>query len=92
MKLGPGKRIGDILKENKVATEIPEDLRDLMMKALGLRKHLCENKRSAQQAPNRAGRIEDPQARKVLHGEQETARGIRVRRKTLRSSSPGNYQ
>ena len=33
------------LKENNVATEIPEDLRDLMTKALGLRKHLSENKK-----------------------------------------------
>jgi len=45
VKLATGKRIGDILKENNVATEIPEDLRDLMMKALGLRKHLAENKK-----------------------------------------------
>ncbi|MDP2797233.1 MAG: 30S ribosomal protein S15 [Methanoregula sp.] len=45
IKLATGKRLGDILKENKVATEIPEDLRDLMIKALGLRKHLSENKK-----------------------------------------------
>ncbi|MEN6442555.1 MAG: 30S ribosomal protein S15 [Methanoregula sp.] len=45
VKLATGKRIGDILKENKMATEIPEDLRDLMKKALGLRKHLEENKK-----------------------------------------------
>ena len=45
IKLATGKRIGDILKENKLATEIPEDLRDLMIKALGLRKHLSENKK-----------------------------------------------
>jgi len=45
VKLATGKRIGTILRENKVATEIPEDLRDLMVKALGLRKHLSENKR-----------------------------------------------
>ena len=45
VKLVTGKRIGDILKENKMATEIPEDLRDLMKKALGLRKHLEENKK-----------------------------------------------
>ncbi len=45
VKLALGKRIGDILKENKVASEIPEDLRDLMVKALGLRKHLGENKK-----------------------------------------------
>jgi len=45
VKLATGKRIGSILRENKVATEIPEDLRDLMGKALGMRKHLGENKR-----------------------------------------------
>jgi small subunit ribosomal protein S15 len=45
VKLATGKRIGDILKEHKAESEIPEDLRDLMKKALGLRKHLSENKR-----------------------------------------------
>ncbi len=45
VKLATGKRIGDILRANKMATEIPEDLRDLMKKALGLRKHLDENKK-----------------------------------------------
>ena len=39
-----GKRIGDILKANKMESAIPEDLRDLMIKALGLRRHLGENK------------------------------------------------
>jgi small subunit ribosomal protein S15 len=45
VKLALGKRIGDVLKENEVASEIPEDLRDLMIKALGLRKHLDDNKK-----------------------------------------------
>jgi small subunit ribosomal protein S15 len=45
VRMATGKRIGDILKENKIGSEIPEDLRDLMKKALGLRKHLGENKR-----------------------------------------------
>ncbi len=45
VKLVLGKRIGDVLKENKVASEIPEDLRDLMVKALRLRKHLGDNKK-----------------------------------------------
>jgi len=39
-----GKRIGDILKAHKMESDIPEDLRDIMKKALGLRKHLIENK------------------------------------------------
>jgi small subunit ribosomal protein S15 len=38
-----GKRITDILRANKMESEIPEDLRDLMKKALGLRKHISEN-------------------------------------------------
>ena len=38
-----GKRIGDILKAYRLESEIPEDLRDLMKRALGLRKHLIEN-------------------------------------------------
>ena len=45
VKLALGKRIGDVLKENKVASEIPEDLRNLMIKALGLRKHLEDNRK-----------------------------------------------
>ncbi|MDD5188581.1 MAG: 30S ribosomal protein S15, partial [Methanoregula sp.] len=45
VKLATGKRIGDILRENKIESEIPEDLRNLMKKALGLRKHLGENKK-----------------------------------------------
>ena len=44
VKLIMGKRIGQIIQENGLQSEIPEDLRNLMMKALGLRKHLVENK------------------------------------------------
>ncbi|MGA2698741.1 MAG: 30S ribosomal protein S15, partial [Methanoregula sp.] len=35
VKMVTGKSIGDILVENKISSEIPEDLRDLMIKALG---------------------------------------------------------
>ncbi len=44
VKLVMGKRIDQILKENGLQSEIPEDLRNLIQKALGLRKHLSENK------------------------------------------------
>ena len=44
VKLVTGKRIGQILKEKGMQPEIPEDLRNLIVKALGLRKHLGENK------------------------------------------------
>ena len=44
VKLVMGKRIDQIIKENGLQSEIPEDLRNLMMKALGLRKHIVENR------------------------------------------------
>jgi small subunit ribosomal protein S15 len=44
VKLVCGKRIGEILEDNGFKTDIPEDLRNLITKALGLRKHLSTNK------------------------------------------------
>jgi small subunit ribosomal protein S15 len=43
VKMVTGKSVGAILAENKISSEIPEDLRDLMIKALGMRKHLGDN-------------------------------------------------
>jgi len=43
VKLVTGKRINKILTENKLNTELPEDLRNLMHKAMVMRKHLDEN-------------------------------------------------
>jgi len=45
IKLATGKRVNQILRENDLASSIPEDLRNLIEKALGMRKHLSENKR-----------------------------------------------
>lgn len=45
VKLAMGKTVGQILENNGIVTEIPEDLRNLIIKALGMRKHLSENKR-----------------------------------------------
>lgn len=45
VKLATGKKIGDIIRENGLEGEIPEDLRNLIQKALGMRKHLSENKK-----------------------------------------------
>jgi len=45
IKLATGKRISEILREKGLESEIPEDLRNLMQKALGIRKHLAENKK-----------------------------------------------
>jgi small subunit ribosomal protein S15 len=45
IKLVLGKRIDQVLKENALLPVIPDDLRNLITKALGLRKHLAENKK-----------------------------------------------
>lgn len=45
VKLATGKSITQIIEEHGIVTEIPEDLRNLIVKALGMRKHLAENKR-----------------------------------------------
>ncbi|MDK2916747.1 MAG: small subunit ribosomal protein [Euryarchaeota archaeon] len=50
VKLATGKRIGEILREKGLESEIPEDLRNLMQKALGIRKHLAENKKDVHNA------------------------------------------
>ncbi len=44
VKLATGKRVGEILDANGFTPEIPEDLRNLIVKALGMRKHLAENR------------------------------------------------
>ena len=38
------KGIGEILEENGLKTEMPEDLENIVKKAVGLQKHLKENK------------------------------------------------
>ncbi|MDO5846655.1 MAG: 30S ribosomal protein S15 [Methanocorpusculum sp.] len=45
VKLATGKRVNAIVRENNLDMDIPEDLRNLMHKALGMRKHLVENKK-----------------------------------------------
>ena len=38
------KSISDVLKENKLVPEIPEDLNNIVLKAVNLQKHLKDNK------------------------------------------------
>ena len=50
VKLATGKKVTEILDENDAAPEIPEDLRNLMERAVRLRRHMEEN---AQDAANK---------------------------------------
>ncbi|MEX1336488.1 MAG: 30S ribosomal protein S15 [Candidatus Limnocylindrales bacterium] len=45
VKLLTGKKVTAILKDNNVAPSVPEDLYNLIVKALRLRKHLAINKK-----------------------------------------------
>ena len=38
------KSISDVLKENELTPEIPEDLNNIVLKAINLQKHLKDNK------------------------------------------------
>ncbi|RNI14601.1 30S ribosomal protein S15 [Methanohalophilus sp. RSK] len=43
VKLATGKKLTAILKENEEAPGVPEDLYNLIVKAIGLRKHIAAN-------------------------------------------------
>jgi small subunit ribosomal protein S15 len=43
VKLATGKKITEILEENDADGDLPEDLRNLMERAVGLREHMAEN-------------------------------------------------
>lgn len=45
IKIATGKRISKILTENKIQSEIPEDLKNLIRKALKIRSHLESNRK-----------------------------------------------
>jgi len=48
VKLATGKKITEILDENDAAPALPEDLRNLLERAVGLREHMAENPKDAQ--------------------------------------------
>ena len=43
VKLATGKKVTEILADNDAAPELPEDLRNLLEKAVTLREHVAEN-------------------------------------------------
>ena len=63
VKIATGKRIAMILEENKIQSEIPEDLKNLISKALQLREHIgthrkdLSNKRHLQNTESKIRRI-----------------------------------
>jgi len=65
VKLVTGKKVTEILEEHDAAPEIPEDLRNLMAKAVRLREHVDENpqdvqnKRALQNVESKVRRLVD---------------------------------
>ncbi|MEM2989902.1 MAG: 30S ribosomal protein S15 [Halobacteria archaeon] len=63
VEVATGKKITQILRENKIAPEIPEDLQNLIKKALRLKAHLANspkdlhNKRSLQNTESKIRRL-----------------------------------
>ena len=45
VKVITGKTISQILKENKLGSEVPEDIQNLIKRAVKVRKHLSSNKK-----------------------------------------------
>ena len=45
VKIITGKTISQILKENKLGSEVPEDIQNLIKRAVKVRKHLSSNKK-----------------------------------------------
>ncbi len=48
VKLATGKKVTEILEENDAKGDLPEDLRNLMERAVGLREHVEEHPQDAQ--------------------------------------------
>jgi small subunit ribosomal protein S15 len=48
VKLATGKKVTEILEENDATPELPEDLRNLMERAVRLRRHVNENQQDMQ--------------------------------------------
>ncbi|MFD1684756.1 30S ribosomal protein S15 [Halobellus litoreus] len=48
VKVATGKKVTTILDENDASPELPEDLRNLMQRAVGLRRHVNENQQDMQ--------------------------------------------
>ncbi len=48
VKLATGKKVTEILEENDAAPDLPEDLKNLMERAVRLREHMADNQQDAQ--------------------------------------------
>ncbi|WP_092928814.1 30S ribosomal protein S15 [Natrinema hispanicum] len=65
VKLATGKKVTEILEENDATSDIPEDLRNLMERAVRLREHVqanpqdYQNKRALQNTESKVRRLVD---------------------------------
>ncbi|MFO7832892.1 MAG: 30S ribosomal protein S15 [Halohasta sp.] len=63
VKLATGKKVTEILEDNDASPELPEDLRNLMERAVGLREHVDangqdhQNKRALQNTESKIRRL-----------------------------------
>jgi small subunit ribosomal protein S15 len=65
VSLATGKKVTEILEENDATSDLPEDLRNLMEQAVGLREHMddnqtdYQNKRALQNTESKIRRLVD---------------------------------
>jgi small subunit ribosomal protein S15 len=65
VKLATGKKLTEIIEENDAGSDLPEDLRNLMERAVGLREHMDanpqdhQNKRALQNTESKIRRLVD---------------------------------
>lgn len=52
VKIATGKKIARILEENKIQSEIPEDMKNLISKALQIREHIDNHKKDVSNKRN----------------------------------------
>ncbi len=65
VKLATGKKVTQILEEHDAKPEVPEDLYNLMERAVGLREHVQKNRQDAQN--KRALQNTESKVRRLVH-------------------------
>lgn len=64
VKLATGKRIKQVMEENEIKTDLPEDLRNLIIRAVALDKHLKANPKD--QSSKRGLQLTESKIRRLI--------------------------